>query len=389
MEPGKRGILIRTAINSTSLITGFWNGLVEPHPDIKGIEDRSGAKLFASLMIIHVIVVVFALIAIDYVTKHYQDHRIWLDWDTWVVIGGAALIFVSYGILRTGRYMPAILMYIAITAMVPLTGPFIGDPNADIGLLTIAFAPPLLASYVFSLRWVTAILFLMIAAATWQLTHTPLPPRIIGTGFAILLGVIVCSGLIIVFRHRYRVLEKARTERINENELALERTTERLRVLLSNSMDILMGIDRNAISIFIGGAFENTTGYSVNDRLGHPIYDLIHKEDVDNIRQQIEELSGNPAKSIRMEWRQMHSNGNIIWIEALATNRLGHPGLDNIVINLRDVTERRNAEESMRHSEIKYRNLFETVSDGIFITDDTGRILEVNKGACRLWCYLH
>ena len=254
-----------------------WNRLVEPHKSITGLEDYSGAKLFASLMIIHVLVVIAALTGINIVTVSYQDHHIWQDRDTWIVAGGAALIIISFLILKTGHYLPSVLFYIAITAIVPLTGPFSGDPNADIGLLTIALTPTLLASYIFPLRWVTSILVFMLVAMTWQLTHTPLPPRIVGTGFSIMLSVMVCSGLTIVFRHRYRVLEKARMERIHENELALQRTTERLRVLLGNSLDILMGIDRNSIIIFIGGAFEPTTGFSVDTSLGHPIYELIHR----------------------------------------------------------------------------------------------------------------
>jgi PAS domain S-box-containing protein len=378
MEKGAANIFLRT-----------WNRLVEPHKSITGFEDQSGAKLFASLMIIHVLVVVAALTGINVVTVHYQDHHICLDRDTWIVAAGAGLIIASYLVLKAGYYYPAVIFYIAITAIVPLTGPFSGDPNADIGLLTIALTPTLLASYIFRLRWVTAILIFMLAAMTWQLTHTPLPPRIVGTGFSIMLSIMVCSGLTVVFRHRYRVLEKSRMERIRENELALQRTTERLRVLLGNSMDILMGIDRNSIVIFIGGAFESTTGYSVDRSLGHPIYDLIHREDLDRVMDEIEGLKAFPGKSIRSEWRQIHDKGQVQWFEALLTNRLGQPGLDNIVINLREVTERRAAEELLHQSELKYRNLFETVSDGIFIADDLGNILEVNKGACRMLGYSH
>ena len=67
---------------------------------------------------------------------------------------------------------------------------------------------------------------------------------------------------------------------------------------------------------------------------------------------------------------------------ALATNRLGVPGLDNVVISLRDITGRVRTEEELRQSQYRYRNLFENVSDGIFVIGEDGRVLEVNDGAC-------
>ena len=365
----------------------LWRSLVEPHRGIKGDEDRQGARLFANLMLINIILVVVLLVVVNYFTTRYFGRGVWQDEDTWVVVAGWFVVASSFVILRLGKYRPAIALYIISTAAVPLTSPFMDDPHVEIGLLTLIFIPILLSAFVFRVRWVTAILLGLPAIAGWRIANSSLPLKSKGTAFNIIVCVLIAGALTIAFRLRFRSLEKARLDRIREGDAALQRTTERLRVLLSNSMDILMGIDRDAIVSFIGGALESTTGYKVEDRLGHPIYDLIHREDLERVRAEISAVKQVPGKSVRMEWRQMHRDGHVQWYEALATNRLGHPGLDNIIINLREVTDRRNAEEFMRLSEAKYRNLFETVLDGIFISDDTGRILEVNNGACRMLGY--
>jgi PAS domain S-box-containing protein len=54
-------------------------------------------------------------------------------------------------------------------------------------------------------------------------------------------------------------------------------------------------------------------------------------------------------------------------------------GTDRILLALEDITERKQTEEALKISEVRYRRLFETAQDGILILDaDTGEILDVN-----------
>ena len=53
----------------------------------------------------------------------------------------------------------------------------------------------------------------------------------------------------------------------------------------------------------------------------------------------------------------------------------------------KDIEERRRAEKALRESEEKYRTLFETAKDAIFLTDETGRFVDVNQVACELLGY--
>src|SRR5260221_581103 len=77
---------------------GRW--LVEPHPSILSAEDRHGARLFASLLLVHMALVGFFFGAIWVITWHYLHHDIREDADTPIIMGGTALLVAPYLLLR-------------------------------------------------------------------------------------------------------------------------------------------------------------------------------------------------------------------------------------------------------------------------------------------------
>jgi PAS domain S-box-containing protein len=60
-----------------------------------------------------------------------------------------------------------------------------------------------------------------------------------------------------------------------------------------------------------------------------------------------------------------------------------------IQCNIRDITDRKKAEEALRDSETRYRRLFETAKDGILILDATGKIVDVNPFLIKLLGFSH
>ena len=66
-----------------------------------------------------------------------------------------------------------------------------------------------------------------------------------------------------------------------------------------------------------------------------------------------------------------------------STFRTRFAGVIGYVLVLRDVTERKQAEEALHDSEVRYRSLFNTMADGVFLIRSDGSIEDVNDAACR------
>ena len=77
-----------------------------------------------------------------------------------------------------------------------------------------------------------------------------------------------------------------------------------------------------------------------------------------------------------------------MWLEFRATNLLFDPGVRAVVVNFRDVSDRVAAEEAMRESERRYRELFEANPHPMWVYDtETLRFLAVNDAAVQQYGY--
>jgi signal transduction histidine kinase len=108
----------------------------------------------------------------------------------------------------------------------------------------------------------------------------------------------------------------------------------------------------------------------------------IHPEDVAATRAGFEECVRRPGVPIAGEFRARHRDGSWIHIESIGVNRLDDPTVNAIVINYRDVTDRRRAIEALRASETRLRHIVERAQDLIYYCDALGRFSYVNRDRC-------
>jgi PAS domain S-box-containing protein len=169
-------------------------------------------------------------------------------------------------------------------------------------------------------------------------------------------------------------------------------TEKRYKSLIEHAPDgiVLIGLDgaykyasSSALKIF---------GYEKEDILINSPFESTHPNDRPKVVELLNDLIQNPSKIPTMEYRFQKKDGSWRWIQSTFSNLLSDPSVEAIVINFRDITERVEAQEAVKESETKYRELFDANKDGILIfyinPDNTpGKFVEVNKAACEMLGY--
>jgi diguanylate cyclase (GGDEF)-like protein/PAS domain S-box-containing protein len=153
---------------------------------------------------------------------------------------------------------------------------------------------------------------------------------------------------------------------------ALADSEAMFRALVHRSADVALVLDADMRVHYVSPAMTGSFGYEPDTLRGRTAYDFIHPDDVGFVAARLEQLRSSPGAHPVIEFRIRDADGNWRWVEDAATNLLDDPAIRGLVINLRDVSRRREAVEALRLSEQRYRTIVETASEGVLVIDAGG-----------------
>ncbi|MBV8296792.1 MAG: diguanylate cyclase, partial [Acidimicrobiia bacterium] len=136
------------------------------------------------------------------------------------------------------------------------------------------------------------------------------------------------------------------TERTLAEE-ALRVSEERWRALLKNSSDVIAVLGRDGRVKYATPSIERLLGYGPEAIVAMDVFQLVHPDDLERATTILRELVDSDELSEPIEMRVRHADGAYRWIEAVANNLLGDPAIGGIVVNARDITERKRADERL------------------------------------------
>lgn len=158
-----------------------------------------------------------------------------------------------------------------------------------------------------------------------------------------------------------------------------------LRAALVNSSDLLVVIDAAATLTYVSSASERILGLRPTEWVGRNVLELLHPDDVhtaaDALASSVD--SGGGVKD-PLEVRVRHADGRWREVEIVANNLLDDPAMGGILINARDVSERRQAQRREKRAQGRFEQAFERSPIGMALTTIEGRYERVNEAMCDL-----
>ena len=143
-----------------------------------------------------------------------------------------------------------------------------------------------------------------------------------------------------------------------EYEIARQEVTsneQRFRALIENSSDGLTILDEDGTVLDISPAGEKLMGYPRKTLIGQKRGDMVYPDDRPLLATTFQTVLANPQQAISIEHRILLPDGSCRWLASTFKNLLHEPYLRGIVVNYRDITEKKNDEIRLQKSEALYR----------------------------------
>jgi PAS domain S-box-containing protein len=165
--------------------------------------------------------------------------------------------------------------------------------------------------------------------------------------------------------------------RLNDDESAAK-------YLFKLSHDVILSLDRVGNILCINQRGVQLTGYSETELRGANVFELLlFPEDRQVARAMLADVLTGKAREYEVRWKT--KDGAVIHFDGATVPRLSDAGeFLSTLCTLRDVTERKCAEERLRKSEEKYRDLIEISPDAIYVVDANGICVLGNRAGADL-----
>ena len=166
---------------------------------------------------------------------------------------------------------------------------------------------------------------------------------------------------------------------------ALQRSEEHFRSLIENGTDLLMIVDAASSITYVGPSSLRLLGYAPEEMLGQVTASLVHPDDLAQTAETLARLVADPTLVVAAEWRIRHRDGSWRHFESFAKSLALDPAGARVVVNARDITERKAAERALQRSEEHFRALIENAHDLTVIIDASGRFVYQSPSMERIY----
>ena len=177
---------------------------------------------------------------------------------------------------------------------------------------------------------------------------------------------------------------------ITERKLAeekLQKSEALFRSMIENSNDLILRQDRQGNVKYVTPSITSMAGYTQEEFCGRLPIEFLHQQDIVKAEEDFRYALNNPGKVVTGLYRMLHKNGSNLWMESKAVNLLDVPGVESVIVNIRDVTQTRDGDEKLRRQEAFYRALIEHNEDLTIMTDAHNKLIYCSPSTLRILGY--
>jgi len=132
---------------------------------------------------------------------------------------------------------------------------------------------------------------------------------------------------------------------------------EGFRQLIKNSFDMIILMNVDGIQQFVSDSCEKILGYHPDELTNILVIDkMIHPDDQEKAIAEFQNILNNKGVG-GIDYRHRHKDGGWVYLEAFGSNQINNPYINAVVLNVRDISDRKNAEQRLKENEIRLREL--------------------------------
>ncbi|HPV56742.1 MAG TPA: PAS domain S-box protein, partial [Tenuifilaceae bacterium] len=177
-------------------------------------------------------------------------------------------------------------------------------------------------------------------------------------------------------RATHEELEKSNAK-LESKIKEVQNAQKRLHSLLENASEIISIYSSEKQLTYISPSVTKILGYTPNEMMGGKDFDRLTRKGESDFNEMFEQLLENPRIAITIQYTFMKKDGEKIFLEVTGRNLLDDSAIGGIIINSRDITERKRAEKEERMKS-KMQSLSENSIDIIMRINTSGQFFYAN-----------
>lgn len=280
------------------------------------------------------------------------------------VLNRAELFSILVATVTAGLYTALLLAYWhgwqparrwAVILLTILVGFGLPEPFITQYAPFILLLPPVLALVLAGPSWVIGstvglVLILLVRAGGQGVYANPATLTMV----AMIIGALVLSRLV---SDSNQQRAQQQTDQLAQQEEALRLSEQRFRALIENTSDGIVVFNVNNEITYRSPSMEKMSGFRNSERLGHVGADRVHPDDLSNFIATIEAVKSEPGAIRTLEYRSQHQSGEWHWVEVTFVNQLHEASVQGVVVNIRNITRRKQAEAELANRNEEIRNM--------------------------------